>query len=397
MRWAVDTRCGRESRISKPGADSQPHAGSEHHALLRQPGDPRKRQLPGDLSAQYAAGGTYHAKREFTDWPISHSVYGGADFTRGVDISWYKNHMVANSVFAWNYEDDFFGGYDHGKEAGTLSVADHNIVPGKKFWTWGNGPSGKRWDITLTDDDGPYMELMAGAYSDNQPDYSWLQPYETRSFSMNWYPFRGIGGVKQANLDAAVNLEVSGGRAKVGFYTTSAHSGARVVLRAGDKVLLEETIAINPAKPYVKQVAVPAGIEEHDLVASLSDGGRELVSYRRSACNSPNGPSGRHSATVSKEITSNWETLSHRFARPAIPRPQRGPCPYWQEALAAIPETQGQHRTRHHSYQSPDAEAESYLRKALERATDRYTAPKDAEPIYYLGATLKAEGKQDEA
>ena len=44
------------------------------------------------------------------------------------------------------------------------------------------------WDKILTDDDGPYIELMAGAYSDNQPDYSWLQPYETKSFEMHWYP-----------------------------------------------------------------------------------------------------------------------------------------------------------------------------------------------------------------
>jgi len=87
----------------------------------------------------------HHAKREFTEWPISHSVYGGGDFTKGVDISWYKAHMSATSVFAWNYQDDFYAGYDHGKEAGTMSVADHNIIPGKKFWTWGNGPSGKRW------------------------------------------------------------------------------------------------------------------------------------------------------------------------------------------------------------------------------------------------------------
>ncbi len=57
-----------------------------------------------------------------------------------------------------------------------MSVADHNIVPGKKFWTWGNGPGGRAWDKILTDDDGPYIELMAGAYSDNQPDYSWLRP-----------------------------------------------------------------------------------------------------------------------------------------------------------------------------------------------------------------------------
>ena len=43
------------------------------------------------------------------------------------------------------------------------------------------------------------------------------------------------------------------------------------------------------------------------------------------------------------------------------------------------------------------AEAEQFLRKALERATDKYTTPKDAEPTYYLGVTLKAQGKFDEA
>lgn len=228
-------------------------------------------------STQY---GVYHGKREFTAWPFSTTRYSDADFTKGVDISWYKNHSSPNSVFAWNYQDDLFAGYDHGKEAGTMRVADHNIVPGKKFWTWGNGPSGRTWDKTLIDDDGPYIELMLGAYSDNQPDYSWLQPYEMRSFSMNWYPFRDVGGVKKANLDTAVNLEVANGSAKVGFYTTSPHPAAQVRPQAGDKTLLLETVAINPAKPYVKQIAVPAGIDEHDLVASISEQGRELVSNR---------------------------------------------------------------------------------------------------------------------
>ena len=155
-------------------------------------------------STQYV---THHHKREFTTWPIATTRYGGYDFRPGTDVSWYKNHIAANSMFAWNYSDDFFAGYDHGKHAGTMSVADHHIVPGKKLWTWGNGPRGRMWDKILTDEDGPYIELMVGAYSDNQPDYSWLQPYEAKSFSMYWYPFREIGGVKKANLDAAVNLE----------------------------------------------------------------------------------------------------------------------------------------------------------------------------------------------
>ena len=274
-----------------------------------------------------------------------------------------------------------------------MSVADHNIVPGKKFWTWGNGPSGRTWDKTLTDDDGPYIELMAGAYSDNQPDYSWLQPYETRSFSMNWYPFRDIGGVKQANLDAAVNLEAAGGAAKVGFYTTSAHAAAQVRLRAGDKTLLQETVAINPAKPYVTRVAVPAGIDEHDLVASLSDQGRELVSYRPLRLTPEPMPKAVPAPAPPQEVKTNEELYliglrAQQFHDPAI-----DPLPYWEEALRRDPGDVRVNTALGITYFSKAryADAEKHLRTALDRLTDGYTAPKDAEATYYLGATLKSE------
>ena len=42
---------------------------------------------------------------------------------------------------------------------------------GKNKWTWGNGDFGQAWDRNLTDADGPYIELMAGVYTDNQPDF----------------------------------------------------------------------------------------------------------------------------------------------------------------------------------------------------------------------------------
>lgn len=49
------------------------------------------------------------------------------------------------------------------------------------------------WDRNLTDQDGPYVELMAGVYTDNQPDFSFLHPYETRTFTQCWYmPWRVI-------------------------------------------------------------------------------------------------------------------------------------------------------------------------------------------------------------
>ncbi|MCZ7636176.1 MAG: DUF5107 domain-containing protein [Verrucomicrobia bacterium] len=224
---------------------------------------------------------THHHKREFTTWPVATTRYGGYDFRPGVDVSWFKNHIAANSMFAWNYEDDFLAGYDHGRQAGLLSIADHHIVPGKKLWTWGNGPRGRMWDRILTDDDGPYIELMVGAYSDNQPDYSWLQPGEVKAFSIFWYPFQGIRGVKHANLDAAVNLEVTNRTARLGFCTTSVQPAAQVRLLdlTRNRVLLEREVHVAPSAPFQAEVALPPDVTETDLRVSLSAGGRALIAY----------------------------------------------------------------------------------------------------------------------
>src|SRR5439155_20561083 len=108
---------------------------------------------------------------------------------------------------------DFLGGYDHAAQAGFVHWADRRVAPGKKQWTWGNSPFGWAWDRNLTDDDGPYVELMAGVYTDNQPDFSWLAPFETRTFSQYWYPIQRIGPAHQATVEAAVSLAVDGGRA----------------------------------------------------------------------------------------------------------------------------------------------------------------------------------------
>ena len=55
-------------------------------------------------STQY---GTGHGKHTFTQWPISDTIRGGPDIDQGIDISWYKNHISSNSIFAWNYERRF--------------------------------------------------------------------------------------------------------------------------------------------------------------------------------------------------------------------------------------------------------------------------------------------------
>ena len=342
---------------------------------------------------------THHAKRDFTTWPIATTKYAGADFTKGVDVSWYKNHYGANSMFAWNYQEDFFAGYDHGKNAGIMSVADHNVVPGKKFWTWGSGPRGRAEDHLLTDNDGPYIELMVGAYSDNQPDYSWLQPYEAREWTQYWYPFRGIDGVKNANLGAAVNLEVKNGKATVGFYSTEERPSASVTLRLKDRVLLSEKIAIGPGHPFVKEIALPSGADEHDLRAAMVANGKELVAYSPVKLEKETMPSPVVNPPTPAEIKTNEELYLTGLRMEQFHSPTGDPNAYWQEALRRDPAD-----IRVNTVLGIDAikagryaDAEKLLRKALERATASYTSPKEGEAFYYLGLALKAQGRLDDA
>jgi tetratricopeptide (TPR) repeat protein len=346
--------------------------------------------------------GTQHAKREFVHWPIGQEVYGGLD-RRGVDLSWWKNHPVPASIFAWNYEDDFFGGYDHGRKAGIAILADHHVAPGKKFFLWGNGPEGRLWDKILTDTDGPYLELMAGAYSDNQPDYSWCQPYETKVVTQYWYPTRELGGLKNANLDAAVNLDIDPtGTARIALNTTAEFRDAHVLLEAQGKGLFEKRIVISPEKPFVDRLPLPAGAKAEDVRVSLRDSmGRELIAYQpRKLPESPMPePVQPPPPPPPKEVATNDELCVVGLRLEQFYNPALEPYPYYEEALRRDPgdcranTALGILGCKCAMY----VEAETRLKAAVARSTKNYTRPKDTEALYYLGIALQAQGKDAEA
>ena len=161
-----------------------------------------------------------HGKRDVSDFPIATGTYYKVNYAPGTDISRYKNIPVPTSYMAYHSDYDFVGDYDHGRRAGMLHVANHHLVPGKKQWTWGNSDFGRAWDRQLTDEDGPYIELMCGAYTDNQPDFSWLMPGEEKRFTQVFMPYKEIGPAKNATRAAVINLECQAGTARLGVYVT---------------------------------------------------------------------------------------------------------------------------------------------------------------------------------
>ncbi len=341
-----------------------------------------------------------HGKPEFASWPIARQVYGGVDYTRGVDISWWKNHPSPVSFFSWDSPEDFFGGYDHGKKAGVIHFADHHLVPGKKFFEWGNGPDGEMWTRILTDADGPYLELMAGAYSDNQPDYSWIQPGEVKTFHHTWYPVRELGGVKNANAEGAVNIEVEGGRARISLNSTAEIGAARAVLATSAETLFQKRIDIGPARPFTTEVSLPADQKAEDLRVSLyGSDGREIVSYRPAPRKGSPMPSPVKRPAPPGEIKTAEELYLTGLRLEQLHSPAMEPAPYYEEAVRRDPldvranTALGILSLKHGRFE----EAEARLGKAIERATENYIRPKDGEPFYYLGVALRAEGKLAEA
>ncbi|MBA3972725.1 MAG: hypothetical protein C0504_00750 [Candidatus Solibacter sp.] len=342
---------------------------------------------------------TQHAKREYAKWPVADSIYNGIDFRKGVDVSWWKNHPSSISMFCVNDGEDFIAGYDHGKHAGTMHVADHHQVPGKKFFTWGTGPSGRMWDNILSDTDGPYLELMVGAWSDNQPDYSWMQPYEGKTLKQYWYPFRGIGGAKGATTEAAVNLEIRDGKAKAGFYTTSVRKQAKAVVTVAGREVWSKVADIDPASPLLEEIALPAGTKQDNVKAALLFGGRELVSYTAETLKPeprpkvvvPPGPAEKYKTV--EELTLAALRLE-QFHSPALE-----PDTYYEEALKRDPDDVKANTALGILYikRAKYADAEKLLRRAVERLTYNHTRPKDGESLYYLGLTLKLQEKYKEA
>jgi len=253
----------------------------------------------------------------------------------------------------------------------------------------------------LTETDGPYIELMVGAYSDNQPDYTWLQPYEVRTVKQYWYPIRQIGGVKNANLKAACNFEITSKRkARIGFNTTCEYKGAKVVLKSGEKVSFEQKIDISPERPFWKEVGLPEDVDEENLELLLfSPANKILISYNPKKKEKVSKPEPVKPPQPPEKIKTVEELYLAGLRLEQFHNPALEPYPYYEEALKRDPDNSIVNTALAILYlkRGMFKEAEGKLNRAISSITKNYTSPKNGEAYYYLGVALRAQGKDHEA
>ena len=348
--------------------------------------------FPPDVNAVFD-----HGKRAVSSFPIATGTYYKMDYSAGVDISNYKNIFVPTSYMAVNSQYDFEGGYENDTKGGMLHVASHHFSPGKKQWTWGNGDFGRAWDRNLTDQDEkgvfrPYIELMAGVYTENQPDFTWLMPYEEKQFVQYFMPYRELGIVKQASKDLIMNIEEAGeGVVRFKILATSKQT-VRVILEnnIADKEYYNKVVTLSPES--VLEVEKKVGeFKLSDLSLSIFEAeGKQALPLLEWQAESdeirpiPDAAEAALSPQDTKTIDQLYLTGLHleqyRHATWSA-------LDYYEEALRRDPMDyrcnmqMGLWYLRRARFEK----AKTYLETAVKVLKKRNPNPYDGEPIFYLG------------
>lgn len=347
--------------------------------------------FPPDVNAVYD-----HGKRDVSKFPIADGIYYKVNYAPGTDISRYKNIPVPTSYMAHHSDFDFIGNYDEEKEAGLLHVADHHVSPGKKQWTWGNGDFGRAWDRNLTDENGPYIELMTGMFTDNQPDFTFLKPYEEKNFVQYFMPYKKCGAIKNACRDFALNLEENNGKAYVCLYSSCLGRTVTLVLKDDEQVYLSKTLKLSPCEAFETRVNVTG--KSGELRLELIEGDKAILKCepvkKEEAIPHPAKP-----MEEPKNVKTNEELFLDGMHLEQYRHATYSPADYYLEGLRRDPSdirinnAYGMllYRTGHFEDSIP------YFKAAIAKSVMRNPNPYDCEPYYNLGLALSMTGKTDEA
>ena len=373
--------------------------------------------FPPDINAVFD-----HGKRAVSSFPIATGTYYKMDYSAGVDISNYKNIYVPTSYMGVNSRFNFEGGYENDTKAGMLHVASHHYSPGKKQWTWGNGDFGRAWDRNLTDEatpeemekwgidrEGfrPYIELMAGVYTENQPDFSWLMPYEEKEFTQYFMPYRELGVVKEASKDLVFNIIPSPSKGEENMVTFKVFATSKqevsVVLRNDNgEVYYRKEMTLSPETVLVETVDVKgAKFNEltFEIVKTFVYGQRTVLQWHAEADEIRPIPDSAEAALLPEQIKTNEQLFLTGQHLEQYRHATWSATDYYEEALRRDPDdirclnALGLWYIRKGRF----AKAEAYLRKAVRLSQKRNPNPYDGEPIYNLALALKYQGKVSEA
>ena len=336
----------------------------------------------------------FHYKRSVTTYPIANNdrfgAFNGIYYDGDTDISKHKNTRKATSYFSAESEYDYFGGYDNGKQAGVVHIADHHISPGKKMFTWAYSQLAKTWENALTDNDGQYAELMAGCYSDNQPDLTWLMPGETKTFSQRWFPIHDHGIPTFANENGAVYLDENG----ISVQCVRPIKDALIAVFDGENKIWEAKMDI----PCYELVSLCGEGKKTGLRVCVTERGRTVFDYEVKEKAPREIPEPRRELPCFKEVKTAQELYLEGLHAEQYRSPEYSAEAFYREALLREPDHAPALAALTELYiKRGDMTEALNCAELAEQSATRFNIRLESGKIYYLkGLALCGLGRLDE-
>ena len=234
---------------------------------------------------------------------------------------------------------------------------------------------------------------MAGSYSDNQPNFSWLEPYETKEFSQYWYPISRVGTPTFANLDIAFKIDRE--KSVLRIQSTAAHKNAEISVTDNGSTVFKTACDLSPE---VCEEFKISSLPEY-VTVSVSAEGETLAVYEEKNFDKFNMPDVIEDMPVAANMNSAEELYLSGLHIAQYRDPAVWPDSYFKQALQRdinhIPSLIAMAKFEYGRYDFESAK--EYAERAIKNVTIYNERVQSGEVYYVYAQILEALGEYKKA
>jgi hypothetical protein len=209
----------------------------------------------GDESAG-AGRSRFEKLRFFRNWPTMGIAYAAPDMQGG----------------------NFWGVINHDNEEGIIRIADNNVTPGLKMWTWGYRSSANATDARKDPrPDQPFVEMWAGV-SDQFFHPARFPAASEVSVAETYSPTVGMSNVTHANDRILINFTAEPSAAQLQLFSIEPSIPIRITLKRGETILFDGGVTPDPIKGNRISAVIADGKSGEQVQLTIrTEGGKELI------------------------------------------------------------------------------------------------------------------------
>lgn len=179
-------------------------------------------------------------------------------------LRWFKNWVDEGIAYA--YPDmggaNFWGVVNHDNEEGLIRIANNDVTPGMKLWTWGYESVNVDPFAQPPSESRPYIEMWAGASTEffkRTP----IAPNAELVSEETYVPTVGMSRVTQSSRDYLANFYVDDtGTANLQLFSVQSKQQVQVIITVDSAVIHETMLKPEVGITSTITVNVPAGAKQ---------------------------------------------------------------------------------------------------------------------------------------